>query len=731
MRANLGLIIATIVLVAATALTGNDAAIDPSAIQDTAALPTPPLDVNVVGQTFRSRYPFLSAIQVRFTVPVETAPPGDALVRLHLRASPTAGSDLATASIPFDQIHNNEFSKFTFASLADSEDKTYYFFFDLTRNAGAFALWSSGQDAYSNGALYINNSVTPRDLSFRAYYSPDPGMLGRALGDEIARFGASAIILALIFLFTFYFLLRATPSSLHIRIAGTLALLAALIIAFLQIRDLPAPLWVDSFMHAQYVHSILSNARLPTENFYHLGFHTLAAIISRTFDLSVPESLLLTGQFSWVLVGIAVFFYSRKISNSVVAGLVSAICVWFLSPTPVYFITWGRYPLVLGSALLPLALFCALHLFERRNARHIIFAALAFAALAFTQVRLLAFYFAFLVIYGALSFRQGNANEKHLHQSQTPEAQRGGTGRALPVTPLFTFRLPITNLFILWTSFLIIPALWLIYLFSHGVTPQSILAQNQAAPSIDLQTALDVLQTHHGIEFFILAAISAILGLVRRSRVTFLMVGWLAALAALALTLSTPILGELVPLSLVALMAFLPAAVLIGDAAQFAYERWRAPNRIVHAAVWIALVGCISLLAARDMINIANPTTILFTRADEDAMGWIRAHVPPQSTFLVNSFNWVGTTYVPSDGGGWIPYFSDNSIVYLDGSASQIDSESARMQWIAGQKLDYVYLGTRAGTLSAAELFSHSEIFSLVYYDSGIRIFRIKPRTGE
>lgn len=705
MRANLGLVVFAIALVAA-ALYGNYDAIDPSAIQDTAALPTPRIDGNVIGQTLRSRYPSLSAIQVRFTFPIEPSAPPGGRITLHLRASPSAEGDLAAAPIPLDQIQNNDFSRFSFPPIANSLDQNYYFFFDITPGAGPFMLWSSGEDAYSDGSLYVNNSPTPRDLSFRAYYAPDLGMLARSLDDTLARYGASAIILACFFLLLFYAVLRAAP--ILYQLSGMLALLAAIVVALLQIRDLPAPLWVDSLSHAQYVQFILSNARLPAESFYHLGFHVLTAVISRLFDLSIPKALLLTGQSSWVLVGIAMFSFGRRISNSALSGLVSAACVWFLSPTPLYFITWGRYPLVLGSALLPLALQCAIDLIQQRNARTLILAALTFGALAFAQIRLVAFYGVFLAIYAAVVTRREQTSER---------------------SPITTLRAPITTLLILSISFLIIPLLWLGYLFSHGVTPQSIFAQNQTAPSIDLQTALDVLQTHHGIMFFVLAAVSAILGVARRARVTLLMLGWLAGMAAVALTLRAPIFGELVPLSLVPLMAFLPAAILIGDAAQFAFERLQARDRIVPAAAGVALIVIVSFLGARDMINLANPATVLFTRADENAMKWIGANVPPHSKFLVNSFNWVGATYVPSDGGGWIPYFTGNPVEYL--GADNGDSQSNLVQWMIARKPNYVYLGTRAGTLSAVELFAHPELFSLVYNDSGINIFRIKTGTGQ
>ncbi len=126
------------------------------------------------------------------------------------------------------------------------------------------------------------------------------------------------------------------------------------------------------------------------------------------------------------------------------------------------------------------------------------------------------------------------------------------------------------------------------------------------------------------------------------------------------------------------------------------------------------------------MVSIANPATILFTRADDNAIRWINANVPPQSKFLVNSFNWYGTAFTPSDGGGWIPYFTDNSAEYLDASAMKGDSESILLRWIESHEINYAYVGTRAGILRPSDFLAHPERFELIYNKEGVRIFQIR-----
>lgn len=745
-RATLSLLLCAFCLIAVTALTGSSDAVDPLNIQDQLAISSGELTAHAIGQTFTFHLPRLHTIQVAWIVSTDFQFQRDARVTLHLRTNPNDTRDLAFTSIPLGEIQNNSFSEFTFSPLSDSKDKTYYFFFTLPRDAitrGSFALWSSADDSYPEGTLQVNGAPTDRDLAFRAYYAPDLGMLADALARTLAQFGASMFFAVAVLLGTLWVATRHSPRIFSLALA--LGGLLAFVVALLQIRDLGAPLWVDSFTHAQHVQFILEHARLPTENFYHLGYHIITALAARLFDLSIPQALLLAGQFIWVLVGAAVFVLSRKISGGALAGLVAALCIWFLSPTPVYFITWGRYPLVLGAAILPVAMLCAIQLIDAPHAsrRSILLTAISFAALAFSQIRLTAFYAAFVAIYFlvrnltprvmGLGLRfclylppvreegdGGSHSTKHLgiHKSNEHLLETTRPFASLRVT------IAIFVAFILLVAFLWLGALW-----ANGLGFEKIIAQNKSQPSIDLSTAMDVAVAHHGPELWFLAALAVVVGIARRSHVTFLMLGWFIAVGII--TLFPPVIGELVPPSLVVLMVFLPAALVVGDAAQLAYERWSAPNRIVRAVAWAVTLVSISLIGAQDMVSVANPATILFTPADENAMQWIKVNVPVHSRFLVNSFNWVGPAFVPSDGGGWIPYFTDNSTEYIKASAMKSASESTLLRWIESQKINYIYLGTRAGILYSTDFLSQPERFALIYNREGVRIFRAKAGTGN
>ena len=192
---------------------------------------------------------------------------------------------------------------------------------------------------------------------------------------------------------------------------GALTLLAVAVV-FLQIRDTPVPLWKDSPIHAETIANILSQGHLPTNTFYHLGSHSIIALLVSLSGAAIPIAMLLVGQLLIVQTGLSVFLLTKRLTGSDIAGLVSAACVWFLSPMPAYFTTWGRYPLLLGSALLPLALLLGIEFIERVHFdwRACLLAIITFWGMAFAHVRLTLFYLIFAAIY--LAYHIWRAHER-------------------------------------------------------------------------------------------------------------------------------------------------------------------------------------------------------------------------------------------------------------------------------------------------------------------------------
>lgn len=488
----------------------------------------------------------------------------------------------------------------------------------------------------------------------------------------VALFGVSAGVASVVALMVLTLTWR--PSS-HARLDETLALLGltllAVAVSIIQFADLPAPLWVDSYRHAADIHAILARGFAPLERVYHFGFHYLVAWTVRLTGMSIPAAMILVGQVIVVQIGLSFFALGKRLTNSTMVGLACAACVWFLTPTPMYFLTWGRYPLLLGIALLPITLIVTMDWLDapRFDGHALLLVLVTLAGLASAHLRLLAFYVAFIAIYAV--WRRAPARRWGFLALVLIALGIGGGA--------LTIRQPngahnLVTVLTFWSG-------------------------------IDLNTAFAILRSHYGVWVWLAAACGLGIAIAQRRARTLIIVAWFIALmlcAALFTLFGIPLLE--VPIVL--LMVFFPAAFLVGELARALHERARRKRFFVSLEMIVAL--CIVLLGAREMLTIFNPITILFTRADERAMRWIVTNTPTDARFLVNTFEWYPTVFVPSDGGAWIPYFTQRAIVTFP-------SES----------FTYVYLGRREGIWRARD-FANPTRYVLVYDNDGVRIWQVK-----
>lgn len=267
-------------------------------------------------------------------------------------------------------------------------------------------------------------------------------------------------------------------------------------------------------------------------------------------------------------------------SPAAAAALTSDISVWFFSPTPAYFVTWGRYPLLMGAALLPVALLFAISLIEKPNfdGRTLFFVVVTCVGLAFSQIRLTVFYLLFVAMYLAY------ACSRHSDFQSSLRVLLARIGLAGGVSLLFG-------------------VIWLAALFTRRVGWQTILAQNAAAPSIDFSTAIAVALSHHGTELWTLAFLGLIVGLARRSKIALIAFVWYISLCLIAALLLSAI-----SVSLVILIGFLHAALLIGDLVHILVF-WGKKVSLSVAELWLAGGIIINLLGAREMVSLINPAT--------------------------------------------------------------------------------------------------------------------------
>jgi hypothetical protein len=137
-----------------------------------------------LGQTFVSRYPGLSGLEVRVNPQYLRGREAGATLLMHLRAAPGDGPDLATATLHVTgDVEESQYQRFTFPALPDSRDKTYYVELEspdaTPDNAPALLWWiqfdpNLPTDTYAGGTAYLDGQPQQSDLAFGLTYSPSP-----------------------------------------------------------------------------------------------------------------------------------------------------------------------------------------------------------------------------------------------------------------------------------------------------------------------------------------------------------------------------------------------------------------------------------------------------------------------------------------------------------------------------------------------------------------------------
>jgi len=120
--------------------------------------------------------------------------------------------------------------------------------------------------------------------------------------------------------------------------------------------DLSLPLYFDSATHYSIIQSmqefIASGHTVwpvsVTRNYYHLGFHTLAAALGTIFDIPVRDIILLLGQVILSAIPLPVFWLVKQETRSTSAGFLSAMLAGFGWFMPAHALNWGKYPALLG-----------------------------------------------------------------------------------------------------------------------------------------------------------------------------------------------------------------------------------------------------------------------------------------------------------------------------------------------------------------------------------------------
>ncbi len=515
---------------------------------------------------------------------------------------------------------------------------------------------------------------------------------------------------------------------------GLLAL--AVILAFIawrmvQARSLVLPAWVDSVHHTLLVRVILDHGGLPPDwmpylpvpLYYHFGFHVTAASLSFWSRLDPAQAVLWFGQVINALVAFSVYRLARVAWGDWRRAGLAALLVGFVFTMPAYYLTWGRYTLLAGLVVLPLAMAAAL---EVRNGNRSRWAlgrlALYTAGVCFSHylATLLLALFLFLLLIA--------------EAARWPQVRRLAGLRWQP--------------FAAAGAGVLLASPWLLRVWQYSRGSASLDMTNPFDPN-SAQSIRDSLNyiyylvgPDRGYILLGLAGIGCAVALWRGRERS------LAAWALLLAFLSTPLV-RLSPFrpDLVAIVLFVPGALLAADLLVSLVD-WIGSWPLRHAGLAGLFLGALVCLGftgwgIQGTLDILNPDTVFTTQADLEALNWIEQNTPPAARFFINGTLWQGNIYRGVDGGYWITPNTGRFTVVAPAAvgwgppevvreytgwaerASRVTGcDDAFWSLVKDTGLDYVYLRQGTGSLQPKALETCQGIAS-VYDQGGVFIYKI------
>ncbi len=763
----------------------------------------------VVEQEIFSRHAGLQKIELWISVDKYSLTPEARLTAL-LFDKNSQGTPLASVAYRLSDLSSSNSLTLPFERPGESYPSGEYRL-RVQAEGGTVYLFGRNEDAYAQGAFFINNQPVDADLSFRLSYEyttqsvledflhwggqaawllpllallwlPGRLLLSIAQLDQRLDWGErSAVSIALslasfpllmawtsilklnwsrnavlffvlaLGLLYLALLVRKRAWKVKWRVSWPSLALAAVLVFSLavrlaMIRDLAAPAWVDSVHHALLGRLIQENGGYPASyapylqvstTGYHSGYHSLLAALSWLSGQDLAQTMLVFGQALNTLAILGVYLLTTSFTQMPVASVLAALIAGLMTPMPAYYTSWGRYTQLAGLVVLPAAFWLTKAWLDaarpaswrkpdRNLLRLLCMAGLAASGLLLIHYRVLAFMVGLVLV------------ERLVVWVQAGWQRRGRE----------SLWKDLAGLVLLAVFSLLLTLPWWPGALASFVVPVAT-APGATRPFADF--AWSFLTTALGKYALGLAGLGLLTSLFQRRAFAWVILLWtmilffLANLGVFSLPGANFVNNTAVTISL-----FMPIAVLGGYLIAWVIQGWevlvKQPWKPVYWGA-ITLAGCLlAFYAARSLLPILNPGTLLVRQADLEAIEWIDANLPKEASVLINPFAWGYNLYAGNDGGYWISplagrktfppaaiynfdFDSDNPQRISAGAQKVIElgeKPAELASFMTEQGLQYVYCGGRGGPISPRALRESPE-FRLLYQKQGVSLFQINP----
>jgi len=515
-------------------------------------------------------------------------------------------------------------------------------------------------------------------------------------------------------------------------------------------NQFPIPPLTDSLHHAMLTRDVVESGFLPDRmpvfasiplDRYHTGLYAISSFVSWAGSVSPLLGLVWSGQALNVLAAVGVYLLLDRYASPK-AAWVGLIAAGLINQMPNAYLAWGRFTQVGGQALLPIAWgvcwvwFRRLHTGPTKGRRGELLtlgalsAGLAIATVL-VHLRVGIFLFAILI----LTFL-----------AEAAAARKKGRARALVQPVLGTAFL---------AGFALLPRYglglyhwvwghWFLSRGGNGWTGGGDLrgVNSEAYFSVWMGESL-----FSWLGAPLLVGISLSLGslaIIRGSNLARLTGCWMVALIALgSVHLLRIHILDILPLNAVLMFAYLPLAILLGCGLDAVVEISPAQRRAGVEKVFLVGMLMLGLVSIPARLSDVPAPYQLVEEGDLEAFEWIREHTPPQSQFAIAAKNILPQLAAGTDGGYWIPYFTDRRTTtgpMLSPLAPGFMTRASRVVAVqrlpgfSNEKIDrlvvqgvrYFYFSRSARGMVDARKLAESPLVELVYDRGGVQIIELQ-----
>jgi hypothetical protein len=182
------------------------------------------------------------------------------------------------------------------------------------------------------------------------------------------------LIFIAIIIFLIFYRLKSDPESVSASTNLFLILFVflSILLRLAYVSRAIFPLYFDSAQHYVLIKGILENDKSwifnwLSANYYHLGFHFLAAFFVYIFHVEITQVVLILGQIILALIPFPLFFWVRHETKSNMAGWLTVILAAFGWYMPAHAVDWGKYPALMSLGLISFVLSLAYLISQKKS----------------------------------------------------------------------------------------------------------------------------------------------------------------------------------------------------------------------------------------------------------------------------------------------------------------------------------------------------------------------------